>query len=155
MKICIIAALAPNGAIGFHGRLPWNIPEDLHHFKLLTLGHTVIMGRRTFQSLPCGALPRRRNIVVSGTMPSQGDALVAPNLQEALAMCRHEDRVWIIGGESIYREALPQADELYLTRVETTPPQADAFFPEVDWRQWKETKNEKHNGFSFVEYVRL
>ncbi len=155
MKICIIAALAPNGAIGFHGRLPWNIPEDLRHFKLLTLGHTVIMGRRTFQSLPCGALPGRRNIVVSSTMASQGDVLVVPNIKGGKTRSKHENSVWSFGGEGIYHDALTQADELYLTRVESTPPQADAFFPEIDWRQWKETKTEKHNGFSFAEYVRL
>ncbi len=154
MKINLIAALAPNGAIGFQGRLPWNIPEDLHHFKTLTMGHAVVMGRKTFESLPVRPLPGRQNIVVSSTMEPRTDCVVVRSLAEAVSRCTG-DKLWVIGGESIYREALPMASALYLTLVDSQPAQADAFFPQVEWARWKATKKEKHRGFSFVEYELL
>ncbi len=151
MQINIIAAIAPNGAIGFQGRLPWNLPDDLHHFKALTLGHTVVMGRKTFESLPSGPLPQRHNIVVSQTLPPRTDCTIVRSLSEAITHCPDET-LWVIGGESLYREALPMASKLFLTLVDSQPLAADAFFPKVDWSRWKETKREKHEGFSFVEY---
>ncbi len=154
MKICIIAAVAPNRAIGFQGRLPWNIPEDLHHFKALTKHHAVVMGRKTFESLPMRPLPERQNIVVSSTMEPRTDCVVVRSLAEAISRCT-ADELWVIGGESIYREALPLASRLCLTLVDSQPTEADAFFPEVDWARWKDTKKEKHHGFSFVEYELL
>lgn len=155
MKISIIAAMSPNHAIGFKGRLPWNIPEDLNHFKSLTLGHTIIMGRKTFESLPHGALPGRKNIVLSHKKQDIDGCDIFLSFDEALKSCAGDDDVFIIGGASVYKEALPFASHLYLTLVDKDPPHADAFFPSIDMTIWKETKKEKHDGFSFIEFIRV
>lgn len=152
MRISIIVAMAENGAIGLRGGLPWHLPEDLKHFKALTIGHSVIMGRKTFESLPNGALPSRRNIVVSTTVGKLTGCEVYDSLQKAIEACEDEEEVFIIGGESIYRQALPRAGRLYMTKVESIPQEADAFFPTIDMTRWVETKKEKHEGFSFMEY---
>lgn len=151
MTLAIIVAAALNGAIGRNNRLPWVLPEDLAHFKTLTWGHTIIMGHHTFCSLPHGALPGRRNIVVSRTISSLPGCEVCHSLQEALALCSPtDDTVFIIGGASIYRQAIALASVIHLTRVECSPTDADAFFPEIDTKRWIETKKEKHDGFSFI-----
>lgn len=152
MKISIIVAAATNGAIGYKNRLPWHIPEDLHRFKALTLGHSVIMGSHTFASLPHGALPGRRNIVVSRKATTLPGCEVFASLRAALEACNDEAEVFIIGGASLYRQALPLAHHIYLTLVEALPDKADTFFPPIDEQQWRQTKKEKHTGFSFLEY---
>lgn len=166
MKIAIIAAVGRNRAIGRDNRLPWSIPEDLAHFKKLTMGHPVIMGRKTYESLPHGALPGRRNIVVSKTLPFLPDAEVYDSLELAIEACANRQEgadapspktgeapiPFIIGGASIYQQALPMATELFLTLVEDCPADADAFFPIISPQQWTETKKEKHQGFSFITY---
>lgn len=167
MTISIIAAMSANRAIGFRGALPWHIPEDLARFRLLTTGHTVIMGRKTFESLPHGALPNRRNIVLShnfaGTHSAFAGCDTFSSLTEALASCNgtahDKEEVFIIGGASVYQQALPLANRLYLTLVDNEPPQADTFFPEYDNGGWRIAKKEKHVsssgiGFSFIDFVR-
>ncbi len=154
MRISIIAAVAANGVIGCQGRLPWCLPEDLARFKSLTMGHTVIMGRRTFESLPHGALPGRRNIVLSRQPLTLDGAEVFRSLDQALAQCRNEEEIFIIGGETVYRAALPVAGRMLLTLVEQSPA-GDAFFPPIDRHEWQEIKKEKHSGFSFVELQRV
>lgn len=194
-EISLIACIAQNGAIGFHNHLLYSIRLDMQRFKTLTTGHTVIMGRMTYLSLPNGPLPNRHNIIVSKTMmKEQSEGMmkeqsagmasankaesknrelshasapqyeVCRNLEEALSRCRDqgEKEVFIIGGAMLYRSALSLATRLYLTIVEDTPQQADAFFPltanEVECLNqagWKKVKEETHDEggltFRFVD----
>ena len=162
MTVCIIAALAANRAIGHENKLLYWLPNDLKRFKSLTTGHTIIMGRRTFESLPKGALPNRRNIVLSRRTNAQfAGAERFSSLEEALSHCLTDEEVYIIGGASVYKEALPLADRLCLTHIDNTPAAADAFFPEIDPQVWKEVSRETHDAderhahaYSFVDYVR-
>lgn len=142
--ISIIVAIAENNAIGFENKLIYWLPNDMKRFKALTTGHTIIMGRRTFESLPKGALHNRRNIVLSrnGKAEDFPNADLYPTLNEALASCQGE--VYIIGGASVYKEALPLADRLCLTRVHDTPQKADTFFPQINENEWVETFREEH-----------
>ena len=160
-KIALIAAIAKNNAIGFENKLIYWLPNDLKRFKELTTGHTIIMGSNTFRSLPKGALPNRRNIVLSRKENSFLGTETFKSLEEALANCINEEIVYIIGGEMLYKTALPMADILCLTEVDDTPDNADAFFPEFNRREWevieKEQfgKDEKHSfDYSFVTYAR-
>ena len=159
--ISIIVAIAQNNAIGFKNKLIYWLPNDLKRFKSLTTGNTIIMGRRTFESLPKGALPNRRNIVLSRTGKAEDfpGADLYPNLQEALSSC--EGDIYIIGGASVYKEALPIADRLCLTYVHDTPEQADTFFPEINKEEWEETFREDHDTdekhaqrYSFIDLTR-
>lgn len=161
-KISIIAAVDQRMAIGFQNKLLFWLPNDLKRFKALTIGHTVIMGRKTFESLPKGALPNRRNVVLSSNpaMECTG-AEVFPSLETALQSCRDDESVYIIGGASIYRQALPFADELCLTEIDSIAPQADVYFPEVLLAIWQEKSREDHFAdekhlcsYAFVDYVR-
>ena len=161
MKIAMIAAVAENRAIGNNNELIYWLPDDLKRFKQLTTGHTIIMGSNTFRSLPKGALPNRRNIVLSRKKIAFLGAEVFPSLEEALKSCTNEERVYIIGGEQLYSYAMPFADELYLTEVNNTPATADAFFPEWKDEAWQEIEREKHYkdekhafDFSFTTYVK-
>lgn len=126
--INIIAAVAKNRAIGYQNKLIYWLPNDLKRFKALTTGHTIIMGRNTFLSLPKGALPNRRNIVLSRSVKSFEGCDVYPSLEEALAHCAKDEEVYIIGGASVYQQALPLADRLCLTEIDDTPAKADTFF---------------------------
>ena len=161
MKIAIIAAVAENRAIGNNNELIYWLPDDLKRFKQLTTGHTIIMGSNTFRSLPKGALPNRRNIVLSRKKIAFPGAEVFPSLEEALKSCINEERVYIIGGAQLYNYAMPMADELYLTEVNNTPATADAFFPEWKGESWHEVEREEHCkdekhafDFSFTTYVK-
>jgi dihydrofolate reductase len=131
-KLALIAAIAKNNAIGFENRLIYWLPNDLKRFKELTTGHTIIMGSNTFRSLPKGALPNRRNIVLSRQDIEFPGAERFASLEAALAACRADEEVYIIGGASVYQEALPLADKLCITHIDDTLAQADAFFPEID-----------------------
>lgn len=141
----IIVAIAENRAIGFENQLIYWLPNDLKRFRALTTGNTIIMGRRTFESLPKGALPNRRNIVLSrnGKASDFPGADLYASLDEALASCNGD--VYIIGGASVYQEALNKADRLCLTYVYDTPANADTFFPEIDKNDWMETFREEHD----------
>ncbi|MBQ0047552.1 MAG: dihydrofolate reductase [Prevotellaceae bacterium] len=159
--ISIIVAIAENRAIGFENKLIYWLPNDLKRFKALTTGNTIIMGRRTFESLPKGALPNRRNIVLSrnGKAEDFPGADLYADLDSALASCTGE--VYIIGGSSVYREAMPKADHLCLTYIYDTPQNADTFFPEINSEEWEETFREEHDTdekhaqrYAFVDLVR-
>ena len=157
--ISIIAAVARNRAIGYQNKLIYWLPDDLKRFKQLTTGHTIVMGRNTFLSLPKGALPNRRNIVLSTTQSSFPGCDAYTSLEEALNHCRPDEDIYIIGGASVYAQAMPFADRLCLTEIDDTPAEADTFFPPYD--NWQEEKREDHPAddrhaypFAFVDYVR-
>lgn len=146
--VSIIVAAAENGVIGRQGQLPWQLPADLQHFKALTLGHPIVMGRRTFDSIG-RPLPGRTNIVVTGQLawPAPVGVLVAHSLPEALALAAQQpggEEVCIIGGGEIYRQALPAADVVHLTEVHTTVPDGDAFFPTLPPTIWREETRTRH-----------
>lgn len=135
-SLTIIAAVGRDGAIGRRGDLIYHISADLRRFKALTTGHTVIMGRRTFESLPKGALPDRCNIVITRTQGYTAPGIeVADSLEQALAMAGGDD-AFIIGGGTVYRAALPLADRLELTAIDADTPDADTFFPPVSESDW-------------------
>ena len=157
--ISIIAAVARNRAIGYENKLIYWLPNDLKRFKALTTGHTIIMGRNTFLSLPRGALPNRRNIVLTRSQKTFPGCDVFASLEDALAHCDKDEAVYIIGGASVYRQALPLADRLCLTEIDDTPEKADTFFPPYD--DWKEVRREDHEkderheyAYSFVDYIK-
>jgi dihydrofolate reductase len=157
IMINIIAAVAQNNAIGYQNKLLYWLPNDLKRFKQLTTGHTIIMGRKTFDSLPKGALPNRRNVVISRSVQSLPGCDVYPSLGEALSHCEADEDIYIIGGASIYEQALPLAHRLCLTEIAATPAQADVFFPDYSsWHEvWREDHaiDEKHSHcYSFVDY---
>ena len=159
--LSIIACISKvHRAIGYKNRLLYAIPSDMTRFRMLTTGHTIIMGRKTFESLPNGALPHRRNIVISKTREQITGCEVFASLEEALAGRKEaaEDECFIIGGASIYEQALPFADKLYLTIVEKEPEHADTFFPEINPAEWevteKEMRNENGLPFTFLTLYR-
>lgn len=130
-------AMGRGREIGFEGDMPWHLPEDLRHFKELTMGHPVIMGRTTWLSIPKRPLPGRRNIVLTRDAMFRADgAETAPSLHEALAMCGGEEIPFIIGGASVYARAMQLLSRIYVTRIEADFPQADARFPEIDPCIW-------------------
>jgi dihydrofolate reductase len=164
--VSIIVAVAENGVIGKGNTLPWHLPEDLRHFKQVTMGKPIIMGRRTFESIG-KPLPGRTNIVITRdpTFHAAGTAVVF-SLEEALALARNTalrggvDEVVVIGGAEIYATALPRADRLYLTEVHAAV-EGDALLPPIDWTQWREVSRERHDAqsprhhaFSIVCYER-
>ncbi len=160
--ITLICALAQNHAIGYQNQLLYPIRADLQRFKSLTIGHTLVMGRRTFESLPKGALPHRRNLVVSRTQQKNWpDTEVFSSLEAALQACDKEgEEIFIIGGASIYAAALPIAHRLCLTHVHALPKHADAFFPPFDSTEWDITFSEYHPAddttpaYTFTDYLR-
>ena len=155
-KIYLVAAVAANGVIGRRGQLPWHLPEDLKHFKRLTLGHPVIMGRRTWESLR-GPLPGREHIVVTRRAGYEAPgAAVANSLQAALALCAGESVAFVVGGHDLFAESLPIAAGLVMTEI-ARDYEGDILFPEYDRSRWKETQREHHTAadgtkFDFVLY---
>ena len=138
MLISIIVATGKNNEIGKENRLLWRLPEDMKRFRDLTTGHVVVMGRKTFESLPNGALPHRTNVVITRDRGLQlHDCVVLHSLDEALIRFHREDEIFIIGGASIYEQALPLADKIFLTRVQSDFSEADAFFPEINPAEWQ------------------
>jgi dihydrofolate reductase len=160
--IAIIAAIDKNNALGFKNRLLFYLPDDLKRFKALTTGHTVVMGRKTFDSLPKGALPNRRNIVLSrSTKLELPGAEVYASLEEALQHCADNEQVFIMGGASVYKQALPLADRLYMTEIDAEAAEADVYFPTIDHKLWHETKRDVRRAddrhpcnYAFVDYER-
>ena len=145
--ISIIVAINKNNGIGCKNELLYWLPNDLKRFKTLTTGHTIIMGRKTFESLPKGALPNRRCF---------------HSLKDALEACKDEIEVFIIGGASLYKEAMPIADRLYITEVDDCEKEADVFFPEISPEIWQEKSRECHStdekhlySYSFCDYDRI
>lgn len=159
MRISIISAMARNRVIGIENRLPWHLPEDLRHFKRLTMGHHIIMGRKTYESIG-RPLPGRTTVIVTRDAAYwRTECLVAPSLEEAIRMCGDDDEVFFVGGAEIYAQALPLADRLYLTEIEADYA-GDAWFPEIDPADWRETGRESHVStaglaYSFVILERL
>ena len=161
MKVTIVAAVARGGVIGRNGDIPWRIPEDMAFFKALTTNHPVVMGRRTWDSLPerYRPLPDRRNVVVTRNdeWVAEGAERTA-SLEHALGLLGGEERVFVIGGAEIYAAALPVADELLLTEIELDV-EGDAFFPEFDRDEFEETSRGAKIScmgirFAFVTYRR-
>lgn len=156
LKKTIIAAIDQEKAIGKNGEIPWHIPEDLKHFKEKTTGHPVIMGRKTFESLPVDyrPLPERTNIVLTRSDMDKEGVEIAKSFQKAYSIARdHGEEAFIIGGASVYEQALPQADRMILTEVKKEV-DGDTFFPEFDREEWNEESREEHEDFDFVTYTR-
>jgi dihydrofolate reductase len=155
-RVYLVAAVADNGIIGAHGKLPWHLPEDLKHFKQLTLGHPVIMGRRTWESLG-KPLPGRENIVVTRRPDYQAaGASIARSIEGAVALCAGEPVAFVIGGAEIYAAALPLADGLVLTEIHKDY-EGDTRFPPWDRTAWRVSQKETHTAgdgvrFDFVLY---
>ena len=152
MTLSIIVAVASDGAIGRANDLLWHLPADLKRFKELTTGHTILMGRKTFESLPRGPLPNRRNIIISRSLPTQPGAEVYPTIQQAMEACASDEEVFIIGGGEIYRQLLPNTEQIYLTRVQASFPDAEVFFPELDPTKWIEEAREVYSRDERNEY---
>jgi dihydrofolate reductase len=157
-NISIIVAIAQNFAIGKNNDLLFHLPNDLKRFKQITTGHPVIMGRNTLLSLPKGALPNRRNIVITDKPGEKFDRCeMVLSIEEAIDAVRNEKEAFIIGGGMIYRQFYPLAGKLYLTLVHQDF-DADVYFPEIDFSQWEELAREDHfdekNGFSY-SYLNL
>ncbi|MBL7970789.1 MAG: dihydrofolate reductase [Prolixibacteraceae bacterium] len=152
-NISIIVAIAQNFAIGKNNDLLFHLPNDLKRFRQITTGHPVIMGRNTLLSLPKGALPNRRNIVITDNPEEKFDRCeMASSIEEAVEAVKNEKEAFIIGGGMIYRQFYPIAGKLYLTLVHRDF-DADVFFPEIDYSEWEELSREDHsdekNGFDF------
>jgi dihydrofolate reductase len=159
MKISIIAAVAENNEIGLKNKLIWHLPADLQFFKKTTLNSTIIMGRKTFDSIG-KALPKRKNIVISNNSAFHAPGCtVVDNFKEAIRQADSEE-IFVVGGANIYEQSISFADQLYITRVHHSF-EADTFFPEIDFNQWEEisredhVKDEKHAyDFSIITYQR-
>ena len=165
-RVALIAAVASiNQAIGCKGRIPWHIPDDLKYFKKMTVGHRIIMGRKTWDSLN-GPLPLRENVVVSRSLVLPAPMMVVRSVEEAIALPNPTPTqpVFVVGGAEIYRATLPMADDLYLTELcVTLPPDADCFFPEWNRDDYKEVSRVRRQtqpgevkafDYDFVHYAR-
>jgi dihydrofolate reductase len=158
--ISLIWAMSENRVIGRGNKLPWHLPADLQHFKLLTLGKPIVMGRMTWESLP-GVLPKRRHIVLSRDKTYVADGCtVVHSLEEALVVARGVPEVMVVGGAALYEAALPKADRLYLTLVHTEV-DGDTYFPRFDLSDWRELEREPHSAdknnpypYSFITLAR-
>ena len=159
--ISLIVAMAKNGVIGRDNQLPWRLPADLAHFKRVTMGKPMIMGRKTWESLP-GLLPGRRHIVVTRDKAYRAEGCTLVNsLDQALEAAGEVPEVMVVGGGTIYKEMLPRADRLHLTLVDADV-EGDARFPEIDFDQWRERKRESHpadernpHSYTFLELERV
>ena len=160
-RICLIAALAANRVIGRNNALPWHLPADLKRFKALTTGHPVLMGRKTHESIG-KPLPGRRNLIITRNRDySAAGCEVVHSLDDAIAACRGDREVFIIGGAELYRESLPRAHCLEFTEIRAEF-EGDAWFPEISMAQWRETGREIHADepgisfrYDFVRYERI
>lgn len=158
--ITVIAAAAENNALGKDNDLVWHLPDDFKRFKQLTTGHHIIMGRKTFESFP-KPLPNRTHIVITRNKKYQKEgAVVVHSIEEALALAKNDPQPFIIGGGEIYKQGLPFADKIELTRVHATV-DADTFFPEIDEQKWDlvaekyHPKDDKHEyAFTYLTYMR-
>ena len=162
MTITLIAAVAENNALGKDNQMIWHLPDDFKRFKQLTTGHHIIMGRKTFESLP-GMLPNRTHVIITRQKDYKHEGCIVVNsLDAALEACPQDEEVFIIGGGEIYKQAIDIADKIELTQVYGTSPDADAFFPEIDKAKWKLVEevyhpvDEKHKyEFSFQTFERI
>lgn len=155
MNLSLIVAMGKNREIGKDKRLLWHMPEDLKHFKKVTMGHCVIMGRKTWESIG-RPLPGRKNIVVTRNNDYKTEgAAVVNSLEEALELCKEDNQPFVIGGGELYAQAMTRARFMYITEVDEEAP-ADTYFPEFGLAEhggdWQEIKREKQKGFDFVVY---
>lgn len=159
MQLSMVAAVAANGVIGDDGEVPWHHPEDLTHFRNTTVGHPVIMGRRTFESVlsaVSGPLPERDNIVLTSQPSTLPDTVTGVTSTDAAieAAGRHDaDTVYVVGGAAVYRQFLPEADELVLTELDRAY-EGDTDFPSVDWDRWDVVDRDRRDAFDIVTYRR-
>ncbi len=160
MTVTIVVAISENHAIGKDNKLLWYLPNDLKHFKEITTGHTVIMGRKTYESVG-RPLPKRRNIIITRQEIAIEGCEVVNSIEAALALCANEEEVFIVGGAEIYKQALKLTDRIYLTIVHKEF-EADSFFPEISKEEWKEVYREDHQPdeknlipYSFITYERF
>jgi dihydrofolate reductase len=160
MTVTIVVAIAENYAIGKHNQLLWHMPADLKHFKQITSGHTVIMGRKTYDSVG-KPLPNRRNIIITRQDITIPGCEVVKSVDEALALSVNEKEVFIVGGAEIYKLAMDKTDRVYLTIIHHLF-DADSFFPEIDYMEWKEVSREDHPAdekhkyaYSFITLERI
>lgn len=157
-QLSIIVAVAHDGVIGANNTLPWHLPEDLKRFKALTMGHHIIMGRKTYDSLG-RLLPGRTTVIVTRNENYKVEgALVANSLDAAIALCENDDEVFLIGGAELYQAGLKLAHKLYITEIELDVA-GDAFFPKLASTEWQETEREAHTSekglnFSYATYIR-
>lgn len=162
MTIAIIVAVDQQNGIGKQNDLLCHLPNDLKRFKELTLNHSVIMGRKTYLSLPKRPLPGRKNIVLTAQKGNlDGECVVVSSLESAFEAVKGEEEVFVMGGASVYEQALPQADKIYLTRIHHSFAEADVFFPAVDLDQWQLVAKEEHRAderhcydYTFETYIR-
>ena len=162
MSLSAIVVIAENGAIGKNNDLLCHLPADLKHFKQITMGHTIIMGRRTFESLPKGALPGRENIVVSRNADYRAEgAKVCTSIEQAVAEASMPGECFILGGAQLYASTIAQVDKLYLTAIHAHFDDADAYFPAINPDEWTEIDREDHQAdeknrydYSFVTLKR-
>ena len=154
--LSLIVAIAHDQVIGVNNTLPWHLPEDLKRFRALTMGHHIIMGRKTYDSLG-RLLPGRTTVIVTRNQDYKVEgALVAHSLTEAIALCKNDDEVFVIGGAELYQDALKLANKLYITQIDLKV-EGDAFFPKFNGAEWQETLREAHTssqGLSF-NYINL
>lgn len=158
----IVVSVDEKNAIGKDNGLLCHLPNDLKHFKEITLHHHVIMGRRTLEAMPNGALPKRTNIVLTRNKDVQFEnCIMMHSLQDVWEYCKNEDEIFFIGGGPIFKEVLDDIDKLYLTRIHHTFEDAETFFPEIDFSNWKLISEEKHKAderhaydYTFQNYVR-
>jgi len=151
-ELIIIAAISENNVIGINGQIPWGIPDDLKRFKKLTMGKTIIMGRKTFESIGKPLIGRENIVLTKNKEYNKPRITLAHTMEEALATAKN-DTVYAIGGQEIYRESLPIANKMEITRIHRNY-EGDTFFPEVDYSQWKLTNQEKWGEFSYMSYSR-
>jgi dihydrofolate reductase len=152
-NVTMIAAVARNNVIGNGDSMPWHLPDDLQHFKATTLGHTMIMGRRTFEAIG-RVLPGRRTIVITRQPEWRHPGVeTAHSLADAFFLAGPGDEVFVVGGGEVYREAMPYAARLVITHVDQSP-EGSVTFPEIDPDAWTETSRSDHDGYSIVTYER-
>lgn len=161
-NIGAVVVVDQNNAIGNKGDLLCHLPNDLKHFKEITTGHTVVMGRRTFESLPKGALPNRTNVVISSaSAENYPGCITAKSIEEALSKCNPNDDIFIMGGGQLYSATINITNSLYLTRIHHAFEEVDTYFPEINFDEWQLVEEEHHKAderhkydYSFLKYVR-
>ena len=159
MTISVIVAFSEGNIIGKNNKMPWKLSADLKRFRAITTGHTVVMGRKTYESIG-KPLPNRKNVVLTSIPESIIDCITADSLKDAVAISGNETEIFIIGGESVYKQTLHCADKLYITEVHAKL-DGDAKFPEIDYSEWVETSREDHKAdeknqydYTFINYER-
>ena len=157
-EIILIAAVAENGVIGKDNKMPWTIKGNLAHFKEMTMGYPCIMGRKTWDSLPKKPLPGRLNVIISKTMRADielhdaKEIMIFQSLSSAVEYCSNYEKIFIIGGESVYKQAMPIAAKIDLTLIPGNY-DGDTFFPEID-DSWKKTNTDEYDNFSIITYIK-